>query len=402
MKLLSVDELAAHRPLEGQRVLVRCDFNVVIGDDGRVAEDVRIRATRPTLDYLLGLDTRLILCSHLGRPKAKPQPEFSLEPVAAYLSEMLGRDVLLSDEPVGDGARKLAGDLKDGQVLLLENLRFHPGEEKDDEDFARELASYADVYVNDAFGAAHRAHASVHAVPRLMGPERRAAGFLLRRELTHLTRLLQSPARPFVLVAGGAKVSDKVAVLEHLIPKVDALLVGGAMAYTFLKARGVGVGASRVEADKVRTAEAILARAEALGTEVMLPVDHVVTTALDDEHVTVVTDVAIPDGRMGVDIGPETRRQFAARIAGARTVFWNGPMGVFERAPFARGTEAIAAALASVRGDSVVGGGETAAAAREFGIAERVTHVSTGGGAALEFLEGRTLPGVAALTGEET
>ncbi|MFA0769871.1 MAG: hypothetical protein REDVDVYQ_000370 [Candidatus Fervidibacter sp.] len=380
--------------VQGKRVLVRVDFNVPI-ESGKVLDDWRLRATLPTIRYLTERGAKVILLSHLGRPKGKRDEQFSLRPVAQRLSELLGQPVQFADDCVGEVAEQGVARLQAGEVLLLENLRFHAGEEANDDSFAQQLARLGDVFVNDAFGAAHRAHASVHAITKFLPSY---AGLLMEREVTHLSRLLEAPEKPFVAVLGGAKVSDKIGVIRNLLTKVDALLIGGAMAFTFLKAQGYETGKSLVEADKLDLANALLGEAREKGVELVLPVDVVVAESdAEDAATQVVPVTAIPADKAGYDIGPETANLFAERIRTAKTVFWNGPMGRFERTPFKAGTKAIAEALAQCSGTTVVGGGETAAAAFEFGIAEKVTHVSTGGGAALELLEGRELPGIAVL-----
>lgn len=388
-----VDELQ----MTEKRVFLRVDFNVPL-EAGRVTDDTRIREALPTILLALRIGARLILASHLGRPKGF-DPKLSLEPAASRLSELLGRghEVILADDCVGDGVRKLVKDLQNGQVLVLENLRFHKEEEENDENFSRELASLAEIYVNDAFGAAHRAHASTVGMVRFM--REKAAGLLMRKELEFLGKLVKSPAKPFVSILGGAKVSDKIKVIENLLPKVNALLIGGAMAYTFLKVKEVEVGRSRVEPDKLPLARRAMEAADRLGTSLLLPVDHVVAaepTAQAESRI--VNEPAIPKEMMGLDIGPKTRALFAQHIRGARTVFWNGPMGMFELEKFAEGTREIARAMASnQQAITVVGGGDSAAAVHQMGFAEKMSHVSTGGGASLEFLEGRELPGIAAL-----
>jgi len=380
--------------VQGKRVLVRVDFNVPI-ESGKVLDDWRLRATLPTIRYLTERGAKVILLSHLGRPKGKRDEQFSLRPVAQRLSELLGQPVQFADDCVGEVAEQAAAQLQAGEVLLLENLRFHAGEEANDDSFAQQLARLGDVFVNDAFGAAHRAHASVHAITKFLPSY---AGLLMEREVTHLSRLLEAPEKPFVAVLGGAKVSDKIGVIRNLLTKVDALLIGGAMAFTFLKAQGYETGKSLVEADKLDLANALLGEAREKGVELVLPVDVAVAESdAEDAATQVVPVTAIPADKAGYDIGPETANLFAERIRTAKTVFWNGPMGRFERTPFKAGTKAIAEALAQCSGTTVVGGGETAAAAFEFGIADKVTHVSTGGGAALELLEGRELPGIAVL-----
>lgn len=380
--------------VQGKRVLVRVDFNVPI-EDGKVLDDWRLRATLPTIRYLTERGAKVILLSHLGRPKGKRDERFSLRPVAQRLSELLGQTVQFADDCVGEVAEQGVAQLRAGEVLLLENLRFHPGEEANDDAFAQSLAQLGDVFVNDAFGAAHRAHASVHAITKFLPSY---AGLLMEREVAHLSRLLEAPEKPFVAVLGGAKVSDKIGVIRNLLTKVDALLIGGAMAFTFLKAQGYETGKSLVEEDKLDLANTLLSEAQAKGVELVLPVDVVVAERdAEDVATQVVPITAIPADKAGYDIGPETANLFAERIRSAKTVFWNGPMGRFERAPFKGGTKAVAEALAQCKGTTIVGGGETAAAAFEFGVADKVTHVSTGGGAALELLEGRELPGIVVL-----
>jgi phosphoglycerate kinase len=380
--------------VQGKRVLVRVDFNVPI-ENGKVLDDWRLRATLPTIRYLTERGAKVILLSHLGRPKGKRDEQFSLRPVAQRLSELLGQPVQFADDCVGEVAEQTVAQLQAGEVLLLENLRFHAGEEANNDSFAQQLARLGDVFVNDAFGAAHRAHASVHAITKFLPSY---AGLLMEREVTHLSRLLEAPEKPFVAVLGGAKVSDKIGVIRNLLTKVDALLIGGAMAFTFLKAQGYETGKSLVEADKLDLANALLGEAREKGVELVLPVDVAVAESdAEDAATQVVPVTAIPADKAGYDIGPETANLFAERIRTAKTVFWNGPMGRFERTPFKAGTKAIAEALAQCSGTTVVGGGETAAAAFEFGIADKVTHVSTGGGAALELLERRELPGIAVL-----
>ena len=383
--------------LAGRRVLLRVDFNVPLAN-GVVADDTRIRAALPTLHAILEQPgSSVVLMSHLGRPKGKRRAELSLAPVAAHLGSLLGRAVAMAPDCVGPEVERLAAALPPGGVMLLENLRFHPEEEAGDAAFARRLAGLGSVYVNDAFGAAHRAHASTALVAGCLPA---AAGLLMAREVAVLTQLLTAPAEPFVAIIGGAKVSSKIAVLEHLLPKVDTLLIGGGMAYTFLQARGVAVGNSLVEPDLIATAGDLMRRAAERGTALLLPCDHVAASAVSAAARHAATpDDAIPGAAIGVDIGPRTRAEFAACIAAARTILWNGPMGVFEVAPFAAGTHAVARAVAESSGTTVVGGGDSVAAINVAGIADRITHVSTGGGASLELLEGRVLPGVAALQG---
>jgi phosphoglycerate kinase len=377
-----------------RRVLVRNDFNVPL-EDGRITDDLRIRASLPTLEWLLDHGARVVCCSHLGRPKGKPDERYSLAPVAPVLGEHLGREVTFVDDVAGDQARRAVMELDDGQVLLLQNLRFEPGEERNDPELAERLAVLAELYVDDAFGAAHRAHASVVGVAERLPAY---AGFLLAREVEVLSRLLEEPERPFVAVLGGSKVSDKLAVLSNLLDRVDSLVVGGGMCFTFLAAQGLEIGDSLFEPDKVDAVKELLAAAEREGKPVLLPSDVVVAreVAEDAERRTVPAD-GIEKGWKGLDIGPETAERFAAAVRDARTVFWNGPMGVFELAPFAEGTRRVAEAVAAADGFTVVGGGDSAAALAQLGLADRVDHLSTGGGASLELLEGKTLPGVAVI-----
>jgi phosphoglycerate kinase len=386
--------------LAGKRVFIRVDFNVPLDEQGRVTDDARIRAALPTIQFAIKARAKIILGSHLGRPKGKPddRKKFSLEPAAERLSELLAQDVILADDCIGDGVKKLVRDLKEGQVLLLENLRFHPEEEKNDEGFARELASLCDVWVNDAFGTAHRAHASTAGMAAFV--KEKAAGFLIQKEVDYLGKALGTPERPFVALIGGAKVSDKIKVLENLIAKADAICIGGAMAYTFLEAQGVPVGKSLVEKDKLELARQILERAEARKVDLLLPVDHVCGAEPKETAERVgVNDRAIPAGLMGLDIGPKTLERYRQRILGAKTVFWNGPMGLFEQKPWAEGTFGVAKAMADSPAITVVGGGDSAAAVEEAGLVSRMKHVSTGGGASLEFIEGRVLPGIQVLEG---
>ncbi|HEY2151487.1 MAG TPA: phosphoglycerate kinase [Vicinamibacterales bacterium] len=384
--------------LKGKRVFIRVDFNVPI-KNGRIGDDTRIRASLPTVRYVLDRGATPVLASHLGRPKGKANPDMSLKPVADRLGELLGKPVIFAADCVGDAARHAVDAARtSGQVVLLENLRFHPEEEKNDPAFAAALASLADVYVDDAFGAAHRAHASVEGITHHVAQA--AAGLLMEQELRYLGGALQAPERPFVAIIGGAKVSDKIDVIKNMLGKVDHLIIGGAMAYTFFKSRGVAVGKSLVEDDKLDEARAITADAETRGVRLGLPIDHVVTTRIDGSagsELLRVGDAAIGD-RMGVDIGPATIAAYTTAIAAAKTIVWNGPMGVFEVDAFAAGTNAVAHAVAAVHGTTIIGGGDSIAAVKKAGISDKITHISTGGGASLEFLGGSVLPGVAALT----
>jgi phosphoglycerate kinase len=372
------------------------DFNVPL-DGGRVADDTRIRASLPTLQWILRKQGTPILASHLGRPKGKPNPAYSLLPVAERLRALLGSEVRFAQDCVGAEAERASRSLAPGETLLLENLRYHAGEEKNDPVFAENLARLADAYVNDAFGSAHRAHASVAAICAHFHPA--TAGLLMEREINYLGGLLGSPARPYVAILGGAKVADKVGLVKNLLPRVDAILIGGAMAYTFLAARGVGVGSSRVERESLPMAAGILDAAAAAGVKLLLPVDHRVAASLTNPgEGEIVSGEIIPEGLLGLDIGPKTCEAFTREIVLAGTVLWNGPVGLFEQPPFHRGSLAVAEAVAASRALSVAGGGDTAAALASFSLAEKFSHVSTGGGASLEFLSGLTLPGVASLT----
>jgi phosphoglycerate kinase len=393
MAKLSISDL----DLAGKRALVRVDFNVPLNDRREVTDDTRIRAALPTIRYIIDKGAKVLLLSHLGRPKGTVVPGMSLAPAAARLSELLGKPVRMAPDCIGEAAEAAAATLAPGQVLMLENCRFHDGDEKNDEAMSRALAKLCDVFVNDAFGAAHRAHASTVGVTRFVPVS--AAGFLMAKELECLGRVMTNPSRPFVAILGGAKVSDKIGVLKNLATKVDALLVGGGMAYTFLKAQGMDIGASLLEADKLDVARAVLDAARAKGVAFLLPMDHIIAqTVAADAETRTADSTAIPAGWKGLDIGPKARQAFATAVRGAKTVVWNGPMGVFELAPFREGTFAVARAIAESGATSIVGGGDSVAAVVQAGLADRMTHISTGGGASLEFLEGIELPGVAALT----
>ncbi|MBV8763149.1 MAG: phosphoglycerate kinase [Deltaproteobacteria bacterium] len=389
----SVEQL----PVEGKRVFVRVDYNVPLEKGTkRVTDDARIRATLPTLKNLIERGARIVLGSHLGRPDGQVKPELSLEPVAHKLAELIGQEVSLADEPVGDGARKVVSDLRDGQIAMLENLRWNPGEEANDEAFARQLASYCDIYVNDAFGTAHRAHASTAGMVKFVGEK--GAGFVMAKEIDFLTRLLGNVDRPYVAVLGGAKVSDKIEVLDALLDRVDSLVIGGAMANTFLEAQGKNVGKSKVEKDKLPVARNFLRKAVEKKKTVHLPTDVMVGSGLDDTNPVAVRVDQIGGEQMALDIGPGTVELYRRVLTEARTVFWNGPMGVFEKKQWANGTVSIAQALADNKlALTVVGGGDSAAAIAQAGLADKVSHVSTGGGASLEFVQGLDLPGIAAL-----
>ena len=380
--------------VQGKKVLMRVDFNVPI-EGGKITDDRRIVQALPTIKDVVGRGGRLILMSHLGRPKGGPEAKYSLKPTAELLSQLLGKPVKFAEDCIGPAVEQLAGAMKDGDVLLLENLRFHKEEEKNDPNFARQLAKLGDVYVNDAFGTAHREHASTFGAAQAMAGKPRVIGQLIQKELKFLGEAIGNPKHPFVAILGGAKVSDKINVIEQLLGKADVLLIGGAMAYTFFLAQGKQVGKSLVERDKVELAKGLLAKA---GGKIRLPVDNVISDKMTDDAQTKVVEGDIPAEMEGYDIGPKTRALYKAEIAKAKTIVWNGPMGVFEMPQFAEGTLAIAKAVAASSAVSIVGGGDSVSAVKKMGVANKISHISTGGGASLEFLSGLTLPGVAALT----
>ena len=382
--------------VRSKRVLVRVDYNVPLDANGNVSDDKRITASLPTINYLLEQGARIILCSHLGRPKGEVKKEFSLAPVAKRLKELLPNvNIYFASDCIGEEAQQKAATLKDGEILLLENLRFHKEEEKNDPEFAKKLASLAEIYVSDAFGTVHRAHASTAGVAAYLPA---VAGFLIGKELSIMGGALENPERPFVAILGGAKVADKIGVITNLLNKCDTLLIGGGMAYTFFKAMGYEIGDSLLDAESIDLAKQLMETAKEKGVKLLLPVDTVVAKAFaaDAEHMTVASN-AIPAGWQGLDIGEKTRELFAAEIKNAKTVIWNGPMGVFEFPEFAKGTEAVAKACAECGGTTIIGGGDSASAVKKLGYADKMSHISTGGGASLEFLEGKVLPGVAAL-----
>lgn len=381
--------------VKGRKVLVRVDFNVPMDKEGNITDDRRIREALPTITYLKDRGAKVIIMSHLGRPKGKVNPEFSLKPVGKRLSELLGQQVIMSEDVVGEDAFEKSKALNDGEVMLLENVRFHAEEEKNDAEFAKKLSSLGELYVNDAFGTAHRAHASTAGVADYLPS---AVGFLIKKELDVMGGALSNPERPFVAILGGAKVSDKIGVIENLIDKVDTLLIGGGMAFTFFKALGREIGTSILEEDKVELAGELLKKADAKGVKLLLPVDIVAAKEFkaDAEHMTVEA-AEIPDGYMGLDIGEKTQKIYGEIVENAKTVVWNGPMGVFEMPAFSKGTYAIAEAMSKVKGTTIIGGGDSAAAVEQLGFGDKMTHISTGGGASLEFLEGKTLPGIAVI-----
>ncbi len=396
MAKLSIRDL----DLKGKRLFMRVDFNIPMNEAGEIADDTRLRASLPTIQYAVQKGARLILASHLGRPKGMPDPRMSLRPVAVRLSGLLGKTVSFAPDSVGAAVEKQVASLRDGDVLLLENLRFHAEEEKNDPGFARQLAALAQVYVNDAFGSAHRAHASTEGITHYLSPS--ASGLLMAKELEYLGKALEIPARPYVAIVGGAKVSDKIELLQNLMRFADSVLIGGAMAFTFLKAQGVQVGLSKVEDDKLELARDLLGFCERRSIDLYLPKDFLVVEKIDPAAAPEVVQArAIPANRMGVDIGPVTRSEYTQVIARARTIVWNGPMGVFEIDQFAQGTLEMARAVAAASAVSIVGGGDSAAAVAKAGVTSKISHISTGGGASLEFLSGMKLPGVEALTDQK-
>lgn len=382
--------------VKGKKVLVRCDFNVPL-KDGVITDENRLNGAMPTIKYLVDKGAKVILCSHMGKPKGEAKPEFSLAPVAKRLSEMLGKEVVFAadDNVVGENAKKAVAEMKDGDVVLLQNTRYRKEETKNGEELSKELASLAEMFVNDAFGTAHRAHCSTVGVTEYLKPA--VCGYLIQKELKFLGDAVETPERPFVAILGGAKVSDKINVINNLLEKVDTLIIGGGMAYTFLKAQGYTVGSSLVEEDKVEYAKEMLAKAEEKGVKLLLPVDHRVAKEFKDVEAVVTEDQNIAEGFMGLDIGPKTEAIYAEAIKDAKTVIWNGPMGVFEFENFNKGTIAVAKAMAEADATTIIGGGDSAAAVNILGFGDKMSHISTGGGASLEFLEGKVLPGIAAL-----
>ncbi len=386
--------------LKNKRVFIRADFNVPLDDDGNITDDGRIRSTLPTINYALDAGAKVILASHLGRPKGKPSPKYSLAPVVKRLNRLLNKEVQFAKDCIGPDVEHMVAGMRPGDVLLLENLRFHAEEEKNDEDFSRALASFTDVYVNDAFGTAHRAHASTYGITKHVKVS--VAGFLMKKEITYLQKTVANPVRPFVAILGGAKVSGKIGVIENLQNKVDKIIVGGAMAFTFIKARGYEVGNSLVEPDMIDMAERLRKSARDKGVKFYLPVDFVVAeNANDGAETKLVTSQEIPKGWVGLDIGPATTRLFSEAIQDAKTIIWNGPMGLFEKDAYSRGTFAIARSVADAYATTIVGGGDTDVAVHRAGVSDSITFISTGGGASLELLEGKELPGLAALTDDK-
>ena len=381
--------------VQGKKVFVRCDFNVPLDGDGNITDDIRIRGALPTIQYLLDNGAAVILCSHMGRPKGQVNPKYSLKPVAVRLSELLGQEVKLADDVIGDSAKALAAALQPGQAMLLENVRYHKEEEANDPAFAKALAELADIFVNDAFGTAHRAHASTAGIADYLPA---VCGFLMEREISVMGKALEDPQRPFVAILGGAKIADKLKLIDNLLGKCDSVLIVGGMSYTFAKAQGGNIGNSLCDNEKLELVGALPAKAEKLGTRLMLPIDNVAGDAFSNDCNTVTVKAGqIPEGYEGMDIGPATVAAYSEIIKTAKTVIWNGPAGVFEMPTFAEGTKGIAKAVAACDGTSIIGGGDSAAAIEQLGFADQVSHISTGGGASLEFLEGRELPGIACL-----
>ena len=377
-----------------KRVLIRVDFNVPLDDKQNITDDTRIRAALPTIKYAIEYNAKVILMSHLGRPKGEVNKKYSLAPCAERLSKLLGKEVIMMKDCIGDDVKRKVQGMRDGEIMLLENLRFHKEEEKNDDNFAKELASLGDVFINDAFGTCHRAHASTEGVTKYLPS---AAGFLVQKEVEYFNKLLKSPDKPFVLILGGAKVSDKISVIENMLPKIDFLLIGGAMAYTFLKSRLKGIGKSKVEEDKLDVAEQIFDKAREENVSILLPEDHVVAQEISDKAKVKVVGEDIPDEWIGLDIGPKTIKKFLSILKDAKTICWNGPVGYFELKPFRKGTSEIAKFISKLKATTVIGGGDTAAAVNELGLGKKMSHISTGGGASLEYLEGKELPGIAVL-----
>lgn len=383
----------AELPIDKKRVFIRVDFNVSFGENEQIIDDTRIQAVLPTIEYALANDAKVILASHLGRPKGNPNPKYSLLPVAAHLSSLIRRDVIMPEDCVGDAVKKLCGEMREGSVILLENLRFHAEEEKNDAGFSEKLASLADVYVNDAFGTLHRAHAST--VGMVKHFQHKGAGFLVKKEVDYLSKVLDKPEKPLVAILGGAKVSDKLGVVEYLLTKVDALLIGGAMSYTFLKAAGFEVGNSLVDESKVHLAAKFIERAKVKNIPLLLPIDHQIAEKIGGE--AKIVEGNIPAGYMGLDIGPKTIEAFSRALKECKTIIWNGPLGVYEKPPFNEGTLAMAKLIANTKALSVIGGGDSAAAVKAAGVVDKISHISTGGGATLACMEGKVLPGLQAL-----
>jgi len=381
--------------LKDRRVLMRVDFNVPLDKELNITNDNRIKAALETVQYIIEQGGKLILMSHLGRPKGQVKPEFSLKPVAVRLSELLDKPVKFLNDCIGDEVKNEVAAMSEGDIILLENLRFHKGEEKNDPGFAAQLAELGEVFVNDAFGTCHRAHASTEGITRHLES---VSGLLVQKEIEYFERVLGSPQRPFIFILGGAKVADKIPVIENMMGKADSILIGGAMAYTFMKVEGIDIGSSRLEEDMYETVKKIFKKAKEKGVEIILPIDHIITDNIEGGNVKTTETESIGQGWMGVDIGPRTIKLFFDKIKQAQTIVWNGPVGIFEKNEFSTGTEALALAIAEVKATSVIGGGDTAAAVEKFSVADKMSHISTGGGASLEYLEGKTLPGIAALS----